>query len=191
MKTFLSTMLVLLSVLASACGGEETPDPMIMRIDSANVVQTAVDQIEIVIRPVAAAQMFEMMPDRMFYGGQINTHVTMAGEYVITLDRLYIDTHAVRPADTTIQFRVDLPISAEGHTDDPTISDPSLEVFFRRMGACPTEQDLCRIGRAQRFFPYPLVPVEGPEVTAPVMCISPAHDLECTNNDPPTPDAGM
>lgn len=187
---FLSTV-ALSCVLLAACG-EEAPPPLIMRIDSANVVQTAVHQVEIVIRPVAAAQMFEMVPDRSFYGGQVMTRVTMAGEYVITLDEAYVTAHAVRPMDTSVQFRIDLPIRAENHVADPTISDPGLEVFFRRRGACPTEQDLCRIARAERFFPYPLVDMPGgPEVTAPVMCISPDHDRECTNNDPFPTDAGM
>jgi hypothetical protein len=186
-KTFL--LFTLLSL--TACG-EDAPDPLVMRIRSFGVVQTAVHQVEIVLRPVAAAQMFDMRNERMFYGGQVTTRTTMAGEYVITVDEAFIAAHAERTMDSRIVFQFDLPMSNEGQTDDPTISDPSLEVFFRRRGNCVDEQNLCRIARGQRFFPYPLVlPMGGgPVATADVMCISPDHDRECTNNDP-FPDAGM
>lgn len=187
----MKTTIFLLTLLSLTACGEDTPDPPVMRIRSFGVVQTAVQQVEIVLRPVAAAQMFDMRGDRAFYGGQVTTRTNLAGEYVITIEEAFITPRAQRSTDPRIVFQFDLPMSGEGQTDDPTISDPSLEVFFRRRGMCPAEQNLCRIARGQRFFPYPLEPQEGNLLaTADVMCTT-GFERECTNNDPfPSSDAG-
>lgn len=163
----LGTITILAFVLA-ACGGDDGPPPFVVQINSRDVVQTAVNRIELVLDPEELDRRFEMVPDRSI-GGEVFTRVSAAGEYVITLEQGYI-TRNGQPGEM-FPFLVRVPL--QGSPVDNGVADPTLRVTFIR-----GEE---RIGIGERFLAWPLAP--GGEAVVTVQCIRPTFARQCTNND--------
>ncbi len=180
MRHFLSTSLVVaLVALTSGCG-DPARAPFIIQINSQDIVQTAVDRIEIVMRPMPAGTRFAAQADMSAFGGNVTSRVTGAGEFAINVERAYIDTHA-RPGDLMNAFFVDVPILLSDDTAQATVEDPLTEVTFIRGSE--------RIGNAERFLDWPLV--DGAQAVFRVTCDRPMYSRQCTNNDPiPVADSG-
>ncbi len=186
MKTSLALAgFCLLSCLLAACGGEARP-PFVLQINSQDIVQTAVDRIEIVMRPQPAGTSFAAQMDMSDFGGTVASRVTGAGEFAINVEQAYIDAHA-RPGDLMNAFFVDVPVLLDDTTLQDSVEDPLTDVSFIRGSEY--------IGSAQRFLDWPLV--DGGQAVFRVMCDCPTYARQCTNNDPiptadsGTPDAGM
>jgi hypothetical protein len=168
-----------LAAFAVACGDTIEVPYYTLQINSADVVQPAVDQIEIVIRPSVAGQRFEPQIDMTHFGGNVSSRVTGAGEFAIFVEKAYIDENA-RPGDTT--FVVDVPLMPVVETADPGVEDPTVDVTFI--------QGTDRIATTTRFLPWPLP--EGGEAVATVQCNRPPRTAvdfsrQCTNNRTPLP----
>lgn len=175
------TALAALLLVSSSCGGDERAiPPFTIQINSMDVIQAAVDRIEIIIHPEDLDRRFRMVPDMTHEGGSIQTRVTAAGEFVITVEREYLDAN-VRFGATEAAFILDVPVQASEEPDDGSVSDPRLEVFFVRGSE--------RIATHERLIEWPLTP--GNRAIVMVRCIRPEFARQCTNNDPiPGSDAG-
>ena len=175
-----TALLLPLLWLAASCGGDDTPAPFILQINSADVILNAVDRVEIIIRPSDLDRRFQMVPDMSHEGGTVFTRVSGAGEFVITMERDYVEANATT-GTTGTTFTLELPVASSEEPDDPSIGDPTMEVNLIR----GTE----RIATGQRFLVWPFPPGERAIVT--VSCNRPEFDRQCTNNDPlPSSDAG-
>lgn len=183
LSTTSRTFLLGLCLSASACGGSG-PEPFVLRLIADDgsapggpgnaIIQRAVDRVQIVVAPdPSTGNAFDPAEPRVFDGGDVETRVSAAGEWVITLERAYLDDHAF-PHGTT--FAVDVPLSVQDTTDDPSVRDPTLRVSFQRRGEV--------IASTERRLVWP--PTPGTQVDAVVFC-SDATRFQCQNNDPPAP----
>ena len=183
MKHALLLPILSLGLLVAACG-EDGPAPFTIQLQSVDVVQTAVDRIEVLFKPSSLDQHFNMVEDGTHFSGTVFTRVTASGDYLIQIEREYIDNYA-RPGGST--FLLDVPVYSTG--SGTTTSSPSVQVTFIRRDE--------RIATAERFVAWPLPP--GEESVMMVRCLIPDFRRQCTNNDPlpmtdsgtGAPDAGM
>ena len=182
MKNLLATF-VSMSLLVGC--GDDAPPAHVIQINSEDIVQTAVDRIEIVMRPGMVNQQFQMAPDMSHFGGTAISRVTGAGEFVILLEKGYVDARAEQSMGVGA-FLIDVPVSPVTAADPG--ADPTVEVTFIR----GTE----RIADGQRFLDFPLL--EGARSIVSVRCKRTPVNFgpQCTNNDPapgssPTGDAGL
>jgi hypothetical protein len=179
MRLFHITLLSLSLAFVAACGEDARP-PFVLQINSQDIVQTAVDRIEIVMRPMPAGTRFAAQADMSDFGGTVASRVTGAGEFAINVEQAYVDANA-RPGDLMNAFFVDVPILLSDDTAQQSVEDPLTEVTFIRGSE--------RIGNAERFLDWPLV--DGGQAVFRVMCDRPTYSRQCTNNDPiPVADSG-
>ena len=179
----LSALLVPLAFasILGACGSEPIRDPFVIQINSQDIVQPAVDRIEIVMRPMTAGQRFTSQADMSNFGGSVASRVTGAGEFAIFVERAYIDANA-RPGDLMNAFFVDVPVLMASDIGQDVVEDPLTQVTFIRGAE--------RIGDVERFLEWPLV--DGAQAVFRVMCDRPDFARQCTNNNPiPVADTGM
>lgn len=174
--------MILGCALLVGCGAEDDGvAPFGLQVNSRGVVQTAVHQVEILMRPESLDQRFQMVPEDSFFDGRATTRISAAGEFVILLSESFVAERA-RTDSTTSTFILDVPLRPTVTTDDPTIPDPKLEVTFIRNGE--------RIAVGERLLPWPLPSGQSGVVT--VECIYASFSAQCTNNDPPMrTDAGV
>lgn len=172
MRTVTLAALVVPALLAS-CGGDDGPAPYTLQINSQDVVLNAVTRVEIVLQPRGDLdRTFRMVPDQDHAGGEISTRVSAAGEYVIVIERTWVEDHAAMPSSMQA-FVLDVPLQASTAADDPSILDPMLTVTFIRGDE--------RIAEGARLVTWPLPP--GGEDIVTVTCIRPEFSRQCTNND--------
>lgn len=166
-KHSLHALVAFATLCASAACGDGGPPPFIVSVVADDgsiggdpIVQSAVDEIEIIIVPDPADGRFEPLEPTEMMGGDVEVRVSAVGEFVLKLRRGYIDRNAIT---TTTSFRVDVPLVAESAMDGHT-RDPTLRVTFVR----GTE----RIAESNpRFLPWP-IPEGGEPVSAVVVCKS-------------------
>ncbi len=119
--------------LALACGGGgESPFVIEVAGDDGTVAGSpiapeVVDRVQIVIAPQPIDGLFAPMPERVFEGGRARTRISAAGEWVLTLERAWLDDHAA-PGDV---LRFSTLLSREDSADGATTS-PTLRVLFYR-----------------------------------------------------------
>jgi len=183
----MSLVMSLVMGLAGLGCGDPARAPFTLQINSADVVQTAVDQIEIVLRPSIAGQRFAPQADATHFSGTITTRVTGAGEFAVFVERAYIDAHAT-PGDLMSAFILDVPLLMATDAGQDIPDDPTVDVTFLRGGE--------RIADARRFVVWPLP--EGGAVSVRVLCDRDGgFARQCLNNNPiadsgtPPTDGGM
>jgi len=174
-----TTLLLPLLWLAASCGGADGPTPFTIQINSLDVILNAAETIEIVIRPTDLDRRFRTVPDMNYEGGTVYTRVSGAGEFVIRLEREYIQANAQTGVAETA-FILEVPVQSSTAPDDGTIGDPTLEVNILRRGE--------RIATDLVPLVWPLPP--GERRVVHVECIRPDFDRQCTNNDPLLIDGG-
>jgi len=166
-------MIWVMSLAGLGCG-DPARAPFTLQINSADVVQTAVDQIEIVLRPSVAGQRFAPQADTTHFGGTVTTRVTGAGEFAMFVERAYLDTYAV-PGDLMSAFIVGVPLLMTTDAGQEVPEDPTVDVTFIRGGE--------RIADARRFVVWPLP--DGGEVSVRVLCDRDGgFARQCLNNNP-------
>jgi len=174
-------LLLALALPALGCGGDG-PEPFILRLIADDgstpsgpgngIILAAVDKIQVSITPDRTmGNSFDPLMPRLFDGGDVETRVSAAGEWVITLNRAYIEDHSFIQGTT---FAVDLPLIPQDTTDDPSVKDPTLQVRFQRQGEF--------IAFTERRLAWPIVPGEVLPVT--VFCED-ATRFQCLNSAPP------
>lgn len=168
-----------LAALSCSDGGAE---PFILRLiaDDGSVpsgpgngiILAAVDRVQVVIAPDrSSGNQFDALAPRLFDGGDVETRVSAAGEWVITLERPYIEAHAFDHGTT---FGLEIPLAPENTTDDPAIRDPTMRVTFQRQGEV--------IASTERGLNWPLLPGDALDVV--VFCPE-ATRFQCLNSAPP------
>lgn len=180
MRRTLTIFAAALAITSAGCGGEPRA-PFTLQIRSADVVQSAVHQIEVVLRPSVAAERFQPQADMSHFGGTISTRVTGAGEFAIFVESGFIDANAT-PGDLMSAFALDVPLLLASDVDQvDMVQDPYVDVTFIRRGE--------RIGSStRRFLPWPLP--DGGSVLTEVTCDRDGgFARQCTNNEP-LPDSG-
>lgn len=172
-----TTFFLIVLLFLAGCGGDEV-DAFSLRLLPRDVVESAVDSIEIVIKPTELNQRFVDEPDQSF-DDNVSARVTAAGEFAIFVERGFIEDNA---EDGPFTFNLRLPLYALSNADPPEIGDPQVTVTIIRREE--------RIAIGQRLLPWPLPPGGNGDVT--ISCV-PEFGIQCTNNDPATPsgDAGM
>jgi hypothetical protein len=168
----LSSFFVLAPLVLAACGGDPPRDPFIIQINSQDIVQLAVDQIEIVLEPSPAGTRFSPQNDMSNFDGTISSRVTGAGQFAIRVEQAYIERNA-RPGDLMNAFFVDVPILLVSSAGQESVEDPLTRVTFIRGAE--------RIGTFQRFLDWPLA--DGGQAVFRVICTRPDFSRQCTNND--------
>ncbi len=175
---FFSPFLVTLALALSACGGDQPPPDLFLYVNSDSVVQNAVDEMQLIIRPSVSERF--AATDALYENGDVHIFTSSAGELVMTFNKNWIDAHA-EPGGST--FRLPVPLYRTSDADTPGGTDPRLEGSFWRRGT--------RIAQGEAFLMWPLATGTTSQVT--VAC-SPLGRPECTNNDPrdagPATDAG-
>jgi len=180
-RTRASLSLCSLFLLGLGCGGGG-PEPFVLRLIADDgsaaggpgngIIQNAVDRIQVVLEAdPSSGNSFAPLAPRVFDGGDVETRVSAAGEWVITLERAYIDDHAFVSGTT---FAVDIPLQPEDTTDDPSVRDPTLRVAFQRQGEV--------IAGTERFLSWP--PAPGERLNVVIFCPE-ATRFQCQNSPPP------
>ena len=125
----LSMILVL-----GACDGGDGPSPYVLTVvaDDGSVAGPpisldGIDRVQVVITPQPIDGRFEPMPERTFDGGAASTRVTAAGEWVLTLERAWLDEYT----DPTSERSFVVLLEREEAMDGATMN-PSLRVLFYR-----------------------------------------------------------
>ncbi|MCS6797326.1 MAG: hypothetical protein NZ898_02145 [Myxococcota bacterium] len=159
------------ALLSGACGSEPPPPPFLLRLQPVDVVQAAVNRVEIVLRPGALGQAFATQPDMDYEQGSAFSRVTGDGSFAIFLEQAYVTRHA-RPGGSS--FVLDVPLYLADTRGAETVADPIVTATLLRREE--------RIANGTRFLPWPLPP--GGEATVMIACDRPAFARQCTNNDP-------
>jgi len=168
-----------LPALSCSSGGAE---PFILRLiaDDGSVpsgprnaiILNAVGRVQVVIAPDrSSGNHFDALAPRLFDGGDVETRVSAAGEWVITLERPYVEAHAFDHGTT---FALEIPLAIQNTTDDPAIHNPLMRVTFQRMGEI--------IASTERNVNWPLLPGDALDVV--VFCPD-ATRFQCLNTPPP------
>ncbi len=178
--------------LVGCRGQTPAPAPYVLHIQSGAVITAAVDMIEIVFH-AHMPNRFVNVPMQTEAGGDAQSFVDAAGEWVLRLNRHWVQQHAMPSMST---FAVDVALYSTG-TDggvDPSIMDPEVIVDFircRPSRGCVTDPATMgeRMAEGRRFSQWPLV--SGRQDTVLVMCKSMPtnYSFQCTNTDPV--DGGM
>ncbi|MEZ4252480.1 MAG: hypothetical protein R3B99_30085 [Polyangiales bacterium] len=159
---------LLLALLLASCGGGGA-DPFVLAIvgddgsvGGAPIARSAIDRVQVVLVPQAIDGPFAPMAEQVFDGGAATARVTAAGEWVLTLERAWLDDNA----ESTDALRLFVLLAPEATTDGATL-DPSLRVLFYRGTEVVAES-------TPRFVEWPLVP--GNETNVTVVCRAGAAD---------------
>jgi hypothetical protein len=154
--------------LLTACGGDG-PAPFALTVigddgtvASAPIVRSAIDRVQVVLAPQAIDGPFAPMPERVFDGGAASTRVSAAGEWVLTLERAWLDDFA----NAGESLRFDVLLTPEEPTDG-AVMDPTIRVLFYRGTELVAES-------TPRFLEWPLAPGGSTSVT--VVCRSGATE---------------
>jgi hypothetical protein len=150
-------------ILLAACGSDG-PTPFALTVigddgtvaSGAPIVRSAIDRVQVVLAPQAIDGPFAPMPERVFDGGAASTRVSAAGEWVLTLERAWLDDFA----NAGESLRFDVLLTPEERTDG-ALMDPTIRVLFYRGTVLVAES-------APRFLEWPLVPGGSTSVT--VVC---------------------
>lgn len=167
-----------LALFGLSCGDASDGHILRIRADDGSIggniiIQNAVQQIEILITPDLANGRFEAMEPRMLEGGTVEVRVSAAGEWVLRLNREYIDENAYTAGTT---FAIDVPLYTE-QEDNPAIRDPTLNVRFFRNGERIAESN-------PRFLLWPPPPADDPMGMTDIVVQCPEmFRLQCLNND--------
>jgi hypothetical protein len=164
------------------CGGDPAPAPFTLRVNSSNVVQLAVDGLELVFQP-ETGRGFEPTPEASVGNGVV-AFTSSAGEYVIRADKDWVQANARTDASTST-FYLDVPLYST--EPDSTAGSPKVAAYFfqkrdRGAGCLPWELDCGdRIALGENgSLAWPLPP--GGQTEVLVVCIRPAFGPQCTNN---------
>lgn len=149
-------------VVLAACGSDG-PTPFALTVigddgtvAGAPIVRSAIDRVQVVLAPQAIDGTFAPMPERVFDGGAASTRVSAAGEWVLTLERAWLDDFA----NAGESLRFDVLLVPEERTDG-ALMDPTIRVLFYRGTVLVAES-------TPRFLEWPLVPGGSTSVT--VVC---------------------
>lgn len=171
-------LVLTLALFGLSCGDASDGHILRIRADDGSIggniiIQNAVQQIEILVIPDLANGRFEPMEARPIEGGTAEVRVSAAGEWVLRLNREYIDEHAYTAGTT---FAIDVPLYTE-QEDNPAIRDPTLNVRFFRNGERIAESN-------PRFLLWPPPPADDPMGMTDVVVTCPEmFRLQCLNND--------
>jgi len=168
--------------LLGGCAAERAPAPFMLKVNSSNVVQLAVDGLEIVFQP-ETGRSFDAAPEENLGSGVV-AFTSSAGEYVIRANKRWITANAQTDASTTTFF-LNVPL----YSTDPnsTVGSPAVRASFlqkrdRGAGCEPWELDCGdRIAEGERSsLAWPLPDGGATEVL--VVCRRPDFGPQCTNN---------
>ena len=128
----MSRWVPLLSLVLACGGGGESPFVIEVvgddgSVAGAPIAPEVVDRVQIVIAPQPIDGPFAPMPEQVFDGGRARTRVSAAGEWVLTLERAWLEDEAA-PGDV---LRFSALLSREAAMDGAT-ADPTLRVLFYR-----------------------------------------------------------
>jgi hypothetical protein len=154
--SLLSLLLAPFVASLTGCSSADDVTPFFVTIDSIDVVQSAVDIVEVNIDPVEPSRDFAFEPTQTYATTQITTEISPSGTFVIRADRTWIDEHATPGTDS---FRVEVPLYSVGMTADE-VDDPDVQVTFLSSGD--------RIAHGSGKLPWPLP--EGDNARVPVRC---------------------
>jgi hypothetical protein len=147
---------------SSACGGDgPTPFALTVVADDGSVAGPpisldAIDRVQVVITPQSIDGRFAPTEERVFEGGAATTRVTAAGEWVLTLERAWLDEYT-----SPISGRSFVVLLEREEAMDGATMDPSLRVLFYR----GTEE----VAKSTpRFVEWPLP--EGGTTSVTVIC---------------------
>lgn len=137
------------------------------------IVPGAVDRIDVVIDP-ADNVTFDAVNYPPFEDGDVSVRISPAGEYVLALQRGWIE----RNQETTdTSWIVDIPLYVDG-TQEPVAGDPTVRILFVQFIEGLGEEP---IGEAARGLPWP--PDPGSLTTIQLTCRV-GYETECQT---PTP----
>jgi hypothetical protein len=150
-------------VLLAACGSDG-PAPFVLTVigddgtvaAGSPIVSDAIDRVQVVLAPQAIDGTFAPMPERVFDGGAASTRVSAAGEWVLTLQRAWLDEFA----DAGESLRFDVLLAPEERRDGAAM-DPTIRVLFYRGNVVVAES-------MPRFVEWPLAP--GGSTSVIVVC---------------------
>lgn len=160
----------LLFAFVASCGGDAA-DPFVLQVvgddgsvGSTAIARAAIDRVQVVLTPQAIDGPFAPMAERVLAGGDATARVSAVGEWVLTLERAWLDDNA---QDAGGSFRFFVLLQPEESMDGATL-DPSLRVLFYRGTEVVAES-------TPRFVEWPLR--AGAETNVTVLCRSGASDL--------------
>ncbi len=185
-RSVLSCSLVLAlgasAVALAGCSDDPQPPGWTLRVRSQDVVVAAVHSLQIVIKPRELDRRFADQPSQSYEGGAIQTSVSAAGEFVVSVAGTWVTTRSAGvSAGTGAVFAVDVPMYAtETSPAQMALMDPELRAYFIRNGAY--------IAQGQVYAPWPLP--AGMQTQVLVICKRPEFGLECSNNDSMPTDGG-
>ena len=173
----LKWVLPMLGLLLAGCGSTESFFTLRM-IGSepvgglSPITLDAVDEIRVSIDPPENIE-FMARPQQVFEDSTVTSFVSSAGEFVVSLSREYIQTHATR---NETGFTIDLSMSMEAEMVGD-LADPGLFVEFIQRNADGTET----LGAFRRAVSWPLVDDEIETVT---LACAPGLEAKCLNMRP-------
>lgn len=152
-----------MTFLLTACGSDgPTPFALTVIGDDGTVdepiARAAIDRVQVVFAPQAIDGPFAPTAERVFQGGAATTRVSAVGEWVLTLERAWLDDYA--NDGESLRFEV---LLAPEEAMDGARMDPTLRVLFYRGTDLVAES-------TPRFVEWPLP--EGGSTSVTVVCRS-------------------
>ena len=169
MPTRFRIAVISMTFLLTACGSDG-PTPFALTVigddgtvAGAPIARSAIDRVQVVFAPQAIDGPFAPTSERVFQGGAATTRVSAVGEWVLTLERAWLDDFA----NAGEALRFDVLLAPEEAMDGATM-DPTLRVLFYRGTDLVAES-------TPRFVEWPLP--EGGSTSVTVVCRSASTDL--------------
>ena len=168
--------LLITMALSGGCAGPEADAPFTLLIRSEDVVLRAVHRMTIEIDPEPLRFAVTDLEEFMTGGGNVQTHVSAVGEWVLTADAEWIQANA-NPSPEIGNFEIEVPVWTEDmEGDEVDVPSPPITVrFYRNDVLISNDSDITG------FFMYPAPP--GNSLLLRVNCRIPEHMDACRNED--------